>query len=135
MLMLTKFNDTEYYKIISQRLLKNGFEIPNSIAHLFKELNANALLKIYIDLNFWNECIQIISEQVDNIVKKENIEMSTDNENDKWSSKTSSTLSYTNIDKILYVLSKSKDISEVGFSNNKLNKTGLGTEMAPFLGK
>ena len=33
---LKKYNDTEYYKLVCKRLVKNGYEIPSPIAHLFK---------------------------------------------------------------------------------------------------
>lgn len=114
---LMKYNETEYYKIACKRLLKNGFQIPNSIGYLFKQLNPNALLKIYIEFNFWEECVQIISEQIDQIINKERLGIS--NQNDRFDASRLSTLSYTNIDKILYVLSKSKHVSEKGVDLKK----------------
>lgn len=108
---LIKFNDTFYYKIVAKRLLKNGYEIPSSIAYLFKKLDPNALLKIYIDFNFWEECVEIISEQIDQAIHKEDQNMY---DEDSTSSNKLSTFSYNSIDKILYVLSKSKEISEKG---------------------
>jgi hypothetical protein len=104
---LTKYNETEYYRIVSKCILKNGFELPSSVSYLFKQLDPNALLKIYIEFNFWEECIEIISEQIDRIINKET-------QDDWMNAGKLSTLSYNNIDKILYVLGKSKDISNKG---------------------
>lgn len=109
---LTKFNNTEYYKVVSKRILKNGYEIPSSITYIFKQLDLNALVKIYIEFSFWEECVEIISERIDFIINKES-RMDADLNGGEFNKKAVklSTMSFNNIDKILYVLSKSKDIA------------------------
>lgn len=98
---LTKYNNTEYYKVVCKHLIKNGYEIPDSISYLFKKLDPNALLKVYIDFNFWEECVEIISEQIDMFIRKDK-QISSQDDSSKLI-----TLSFNNVDKILYVLAKS----------------------------